>query len=128
MNSSLNYLALSPKHQTYALSVTIEVEQPNFHVSSKDSRWITSMQNEIEALNANHTLEFVDLPPSAVSIGNKWAYKIKKYVDGSIERFKARLVAQGFNQTECFDYFGTFSPVAKLSTIRVLLALESIHG
>jgi len=57
------------------------------------------MQTNIEALNANHTWEFVDLHPYANSIGRKWVYKIKRYVDGTIARFKARLVAQGFNQT-----------------------------
>lgn len=55
------------------------------------------MQTEIEALNANNTWEFVDLPSDATSIGSKWVYKIKRHADGTIERFKAPLVAQGFN-------------------------------
>ena len=124
----LSYSALSSKHQAYAFSLNSEVEPPNFQVANQDSRWIAAMQTEIEALNANHTWEFVDLPPDAISIGSKWVYKIKRYADGTIERFKARLVAQGFSQTEGLDYFETFSPVAKLSTVRVLLALASIHG
>ena len=126
-----NYVAysqLSPQHQACALSLTTEVEPANFHASSKDARWVAAMNNEIEALNENNTWEFVDLTPNVVSIGRKWVDKIKRHADGTIERFKARLVAQGFNQTKGLDYFKTFSPFAKLSTVRVLLALASIHG
>jgi len=60
---------------------------------------MTTMQTEIEALHANNTWKFVDPTPNTVPIGSKWVYKIKRYADGSIERFKARLVAQGFTQT-----------------------------
>ena len=126
-----NYVAysqLSPQHQAYALSLTSEVEPANFQAASKGSRWVATMDNEIRALNENNTWDFVDLPPNAVTIGSKWIYKIKRHADGAIEQFKARLVAQGFTQTEGLDYFETFSPVAKLSTVRVLLAFASIQG
>lgn len=120
----VSYSQLSPKHQGYALSLTSEVEPANFQAASKDSRWVATMDKEIRALNENNTWEFVDLPPNVVSIGSKWVYKIKRHNDGTIKRFKARLVAQGFTQTEGLDYFETFSPVAKLSTVKVLLALD----
>jgi transposase InsO family protein len=128
MTNYVSYSQLTPQHQAYALSISHDIEPSSFHQASKDSRWLTAMQTELEALNANNTWEFVDLPSGAVAIGNKWVYKIKRHADGSIERFKARLVAQGYTQTEGLDYFETFSPVAKMSTIRVLLALASIHG
>jgi len=128
MTNFVSYSALSPKHLAYAYSLNNEIEPTSYLSASKDSRWLTVMQTEIKALNANNTWESVDLPSNAISIGSKWVYKIKRHADGTIERFKARLVAQGFNQTEGLDYFETFSPVAKLSTIRVLLALASIHG
>jgi len=128
MNQFLSYSTLSPKYQAYAFSLNTDIEPTGFHAASKDSRWIATMQIEIEALNANHTWKFVDLPSNVVPIGSKWVYKIKRYADGSIERYKARLVAQDFSQTEGLDYFEIFSPVAKLSTVGVLLALAAING
>jgi len=83
------------------------------------------MQAELDAFNSNHTWTIIDLPPNITPFVNKWVYKIKRKADGSIECYKARLVAKGYTQTEGVDYFDTFSPVAKLHTIRLLLALAS---
>jgi len=71
--------------------------------------------------------DIVQTPPRVRPIGCKWVYKIKRLPDGSIERHKACLVAKGFSQIEGVDYFETFSPVVKMSTIRVVLALASIN-
>jgi len=130
MNNVISYSTLSPKHLAYAYSLNTEIEPTSFLSTSKDSRWLTDMQAEIEALNVNNTWVFIDLPSDAISIGSKWVYKIKRHAYGTIERFKARLVAQSFSQIEGLDYFETFSPVAKLSTIRVLLCklLKSLYG
>ena len=61
-------------------------------------------------------------------VGNKWIFKVKYNVDGLIQKYNAKLVAKGFHQTPNFDYFETFSPMIKSSTIRVILMLTTSYG
>ena len=86
------------------------------------------MTTKIAALEANQTWTLTPLPAGKKPIGCKWVYKIKYKADGSIERYKARLVAKGFTQKEGVDYFETFSPVAKMVSVKVLLVVVAIKG
>ena len=87
-----------------------------------------AINNEIKSIMYNHTWELVDLPPGAKTIGCKWIFKRKLKQDGSIEKYKARLVAKCFKQMNDVDYFDIFAPVTRITSIKVLIALASIHN
>ncbi|KAF5808185.1 putative RNA-directed DNA polymerase [Helianthus annuus] len=86
------------------------------------------MKAEIQALERNKTWTLQEFPKGKRPIESKWVYKIKYKPNGDIERYKARLVAKGFTQMEGIDFHDTFSPVAKLVTVRCLLAVAVKRG
>lgn len=86
------------------------------------------MGAEIAALEANNTWAITSLPPNKHHIGCKWVYRIKYRADGSIERYKARLVSKGFTQKKGLDYIETFSLVAKMVSVKCVLAVAAVKG
>jgi hypothetical protein len=83
------------------------------------------MKEELDALHKNNTWDQVDLPFEKSVVGCKWVYKIKTCSDGTVDRYKARLVARGFTQEYGVDYEETFAPIACLSSVRALLAVAA---
>jgi len=127
LNSVLSYRKFSPSYHNIVLSITQSLEPRSYNEASKDPVWVEAMNAEIKALELNDTWILTDMPQHNNVIGCKWVYKIKHKSDGSMERHKARLVAKGYTQVEGQDYLDTFSPVAKLTTMRLLLALAAIN-
>ena len=83
------------------------------------------MKEELDALSKNHTQDLMTLPPGKSVVGCKQIYKIKTYYDGSIERYKARLVAKSFTQEYGIDYEETFATIARISFVCVLLTVAT---
>ncbi|KAM0029928.1 putative RNA-directed DNA polymerase [Helianthus debilis subsp. tardiflorus] len=113
-----------------AFTASLYDEQlPNSVEQALDSEnWKDAMEIEMEALLRNKTWEKCVLPPGKKTVGCRWVFTIKHKPDGSIERYKARLVAKGYTQTYGIDYSETFSPVAKIDTIRVLFSIAANEG
>ena len=86
------------------------------------------MNEELASLEENDTWDMVDRLTNATITGSRWVYSVKMKADGSLDRYKARLVAQGYKQEYGIDYEATFAPVAKMMKVRILLALASIRS
>jgi len=89
------------------------------------AQWKAAMEEELQSMVTNQVYDIVEFPPGRKIVGSKWIFKVKEGPNGSIDRYKARLVAQGFSQTAGVDFKETFAPVAKFTSIRVVLALAA---
>ncbi|RVW59278.1 Retrovirus-related Pol polyprotein from transposon RE1 [Vitis vinifera] len=93
-----------------------------------DPNWKIAMKEEYKALMRNDTWDLVPYQPQYNVVGNKWVFKLKFHLDGTLNKHKARLVAKGFHQTPGVDFSETYSPAIKLATIRVVLTLAIAQG
>ena len=108
--------------------ITDEGQPENFqevHTHADKVSWMKAMQEEMHSLLKNDTYELVELPKGRKALRNKWVFKLKKDSDGKLLKYKARLVVKGFGQKKGIDFDEIFSPVVKMSSIRVVLSLTA---
>jgi hypothetical protein len=104
----------------------MSAEEPaTFAVAERDAAWRKAMLEELKAIEDNHTWELVDPPAACRPIGLKWVFKVKRDERGAVVKHKARLVARGFVQREGVDFEEVFAPVARMESVRLLLALAA---
>ncbi|KAF5804990.1 putative RNA-directed DNA polymerase [Helianthus annuus] len=97
-------------------------------ISNPDSaKWLEAMKAEMQSMRDNQVWDLVELPPESRAVGSKWVFKRKTDMHGNIQTYKARLVAKGFTQTQGIDYDETFSPIAMIKSIRILLAIAAYY-
>ncbi|RWR76373.1 putative polyprotein [Cinnamomum micranthum f. kanehirae] len=115
------------RHPILAMSAITSATEPTcFSTAVKSPEWRAAMALEFDALQHNGTWSLVPTRPNMNIVGCKWVYKLKYKADGSIQRYKARLVAKGFHQQAGVDFMETFIPVAKPTTIRIVLSLAVV--
>ena len=120
------YVLLGESYQVIAIDsedVPINYKEALEDVDVQE--WQKAMDREMESMYSNSVWSLVEAPKGVKPIGCKWIYKRKRGSDGKVETFKARLVAKGYTQKEGIDYEETFSPVAMLKSIRILLAVAA---
>ena len=89
---------------------------------------MSAMEKEMKSLHENKVWNLVELPKDRKVVGSKWVFKQKVGANGSVERYKARLVAQGFSQKFGLDYDETFCPVVRFESVRTVIALAVQNG
>ncbi|CAL2273919.1 unnamed protein product [Prunus armeniaca] len=126
-STDFSYSCYSHDFSSFLSSIHTLSEPTSYKEAICNPLWQQAMNEELSALHKTGTWDLVPLPPGKHAVGCRWVYKIKTKSDGSLERYKARLVAKGFTQEYGLDYEETFAPVAKMTSVRTLLAVASVH-
>ncbi|GJR79195.1 retrovirus-related pol polyprotein from transposon TNT 1-94 [Tanacetum coccineum] len=105
-------------------------EPTNYKAAMLDpesNKWLEAMNAEMQSVKDNQVWHLVDLPPNCKTVGSKWLFKKKTYMDGIVHTYKACLVAKGYTQTYEVDYEETFLPVADIRAIRILISITTFY-
>jgi hypothetical protein len=110
------------------LHFTSAEEPPTFATAEREASWWAAMTEEMDSIIDNNTWELVELPPGHQAIGLKWVFKVKRDKHGNIIRHKARLIAKGYVQRAGVDIDEVFAPIARMESVRLMLALAAHQG
>lgn len=125
----VNYNESSEDDETLLLISRNEPNSFRQAIKCEDAaEWRCAIQSEINSLVENKTWEISDLPTGRKPVASRWVFKLKLNPDGTVNKYKARLVAKGYSQVEGIDYQETFAPVARLQSVRLLLAVAVSHN
>jgi hypothetical protein len=124
----ISYHRYMPQYKSFVAQLGMITEPRSYSKAIVHLEWQEAMNSELQALQANGTWTLTLLPTGKIPIGCRWVYKVKLRSDESVERYKAWLVAKGFTQLEGIDYQNTFTPTAKIISIRCLLSLAAARG
>ena len=105
-----------------------EEDPISFNETQSLENWMAAMQSEYDAIMKNGTWSLCDLPLGKKAIGTNWVYKLKCKPDGSVERYKASLVAKGYAQEKGIDFEKTFASTCRMTTVRSICALAAHNG
>ncbi|WVZ85689.1 hypothetical protein U9M48_032584 [Paspalum notatum var. saurae] len=128
ISNYVSYASLSPAYRAFVASLQSVVIPRDWKQAKQDPKWNEAMLEELRALEKNKTWELVKLPAGKKVVSCKWVFSAKQNPAGKVERYKARLVARGYSQTYGIDYDETFAPVAKMSTVRMLISCAANFG
>ncbi|GJX26151.1 retrotransposon protein, putative, ty1-copia subclass [Tanacetum coccineum] len=127
-HQALDRLCLNVEAEEHSLG---DLNEPtSYKVAMLDfesNKWIDAMNAEIQSMMDNMVWVLVDLPPGCKTVGSKWIFKKKTDMDGIVHTYKARLVAKGYTQLYEVDYEETFSPVADIRAIRILISIAAFY-
>ena len=107
------------------MSQCVVTEPSSFEEAVEEPAWVDAMIEEYDSIIRNSAWEIVPRPVGKSVVGSRWIYKVKQAANGSVEKYKARFVTRCFSQIEGIDYEETFAPVARYSSIRMILALSA---
>nr|GEU33305.1 hypothetical protein [Tanacetum cinerariifolium] len=110
------------------MMIRSDEEPVTYAEASKRMEWVKAMDSELASIEKNNTWSLVNLPKNRKAIGLKWVYKVKHDPSGKILKYKARIVAKGYVHKYGVDYDEVFAPVARIKTVRVILALAGSNG
>lgn len=132
LKSAPDRLQVDPSKKSYCQLVEEELKEPRSYADAISSpqqlEWTKAMEDELASLQEMGTWTLVPRETNMKVVKSKWVFRIKRGPTGKIDKFKARVVAVGCSQVQGVDYFETFSPVVKLTSLRILLALANEEG